>query len=90
MLQLQIFFYCWVICVMFSLYIQCFVGTASRLSGANFEVLELEALSRHNYAYQQRECDNRMVISPGYYQWRDGGEKHMNDPITVANMQVTS
>jgi len=47
-----------------------------------------QALNRHNYAYADRECDNKYVTSPGYLQWRDGGEKHMNDPITVSNLQV--
>jgi len=47
-------------------------------------------LNRHNYAYADRECDNKYVTSPGYLQWRDGGEKHMNDPITVSNLQVTT
>ena len=67
---------------------QCFSGTASRLSGATFEVLAQEGINRHKYAYAVRECDNKIVVSPGYYQWRDGGEKHMNDPQTVANMQA--
>ena len=48
-----------------------------------------KALNRHQFAYAERGCDNRMVISPGNYQWRDGGEKHMNDPMTVANIQVS-
>ena len=45
-------------------------------------------MNRHEYAYAARRCDAKMVITPGYYQWRDGGEKHMNDPLTVANLQV--
>jgi len=49
-----------------------------------------QALNRHNYAYADRECDNKYVITPGYLQWRDGGEKHMNDPITISNLQVTT
>ena len=48
-----------------------------------------QALNRHNFAYADRECDNKYVTSPGHMQWRDGGEKHMNDPITVSNLQVT-
>jgi len=51
-------------------------------------VFVCQALNRHNYAYADRECDNKYVTSPGYLQWRDGGEKHMNDPITVSNLQV--
>ena len=27
-------------------------------------------------------------MNPGFYHWRDGGEKHMNDPMSVANLQV--
>jgi len=49
-----------------------------------------QALNRHNYAYADRECDNKYVTTPGNLQWRDGGEKHMNDPITVSNLQVTN
>ena len=26
-------------------------------------------------------------MNPGFYHWRDGGEKHMNDPMSVANLQ---
>ena len=72
----------------FCIVLQCFSGTASRLSGATFEILAQEGINRHRYAYALRECDNRIVVSPGFYQWRDGGEQHMNDPATIANMQV--
>lgn len=54
----------------------------------NSMVILFQALNRHKFAYSERGCDNKMVMSPGYYQWRDGGEKHMNDPNTVANIQV--
>jgi len=47
-----------------------------------------QALNRHNFAYADRECDNKYVTTPGYLQWRDGGEKHMNDPTTISNLQV--
>ncbi|ELT96170.1 hypothetical protein CAPTEDRAFT_177943 [Capitella teleta] len=66
---------------------KCFVGTASRIGGSSFDILALEALHRHHFSYADRECDNRNVISPGLYQWRNGGEKHMNDPVTIANLQ---
>lgn len=48
----------------------------------------LQALNRHNFAYADRECDNKLVTTPGYLQWRDGGEEHMNDPMSIANLQV--
>lgn len=66
---------------------KCFVGTASRIGGSTFQVLAKEALDRHGYAYAERNCDNTMVISPGFYHWRSGGEKHVNDPSSVANLQ---
>lgn len=50
----------------------------------------LQALNRHNFAYAERECDNKLVTTPGYLQWRDGGEDHMNDPMSIANLQVSS
>lgn len=25
--------------------------------------------------------------NPGYYHWRAGGEKHINDPNSIANLQ---
>lgn len=66
---------------------KCFPGTPSRIGGTNFEILALEALNRHNFAYAERECDNKLVTTPGYLQWRDGGEDHMNDPMSIANLQ---
>jgi glutamate synthase (NADPH/NADH) len=50
--------------------------------------LAAEAYSRYNYAYAERKCDNRTVANPGFYHWRDGGEKHMNNPVNIANLQV--
>ncbi|XP_071114158.1 uncharacterized protein [Haliotis cracherodii] len=66
---------------------RCFEGTASRIGGANFNVLATELLNRHSFAYKSRECDNIIVADPGFYHWRDGGEKHMNDPLTIGNLQ---
>lgn len=66
---------------------KCFPGTPSRIGGTNFTILALEAMNRHNYAFADRECDNRLVTTPGYLHWRGGGEKHINDPMTIANLQ---
>lgn len=48
-----------------------------------------QLLNRHSFAYKSRECDNIIVADPGFYHWRDGGEKHMNDPLTIGNLQVS-
>jgi glutamate synthase (NADPH/NADH) len=69
---------------------KCFPGCSSRIGGTTFEILALEAWNRHKVAYDDRECDNKLIITPGDLQWRDGGEKHMNDPMTIANLQDAS
>jgi glutamate synthase (NADPH/NADH) len=63
-------------------------GTHSRIGGATFEVIAKEAYERHSLSYQERECDTLVLRNPGYYHWRSGGEKHVNDPLSIANLQV--
>lgn len=63
-------------------------GTASRISGATFELLAMDAFEIHERGYPSRET----VLPPGLpetgeYHWRDGGEAHMNDPAGIANLQ---
>ncbi|GAA5871202.1 hypothetical protein JCM1840_000141 [Sporobolomyces johnsonii] len=67
---------------------KCFVGTASRVSGATFEMLALDALEVHERGYPSRET----ILPPGLpetgeYHWRDGGEAHINDPAGIASLQ---
>ena len=38
--------------------------------------------------FQQRECDTYILREPGVYYWRQGGEKHVNDPNNIGNLQV--
>ncbi|XP_064488829.1 uncharacterized protein LOC135400829 isoform X2 [Ornithodoros turicata] len=66
---------------------KCFKNTASRIGGSTFEVLAEETVQRHNFAYNQNDFDNQILRNPGYYHWRSGGEKHVNDPMSVANLQ---
>lgn len=47
-----------------------------------------QTLNRHWLAYADIECDSKLVMNPGNLQWRSGGEKHINDPVSVANLQV--
>lgn len=32
--------------------------------------------------------DSKVLVSPGIYHWRDGGEKHINEPVNVAKLQA--
>jgi Glutamate synthase domain 2 len=65
-----------------------FQGTPSRLGGITFEVLAQEAYDRHFLSYSERTADMLVLRNPGYYHWRAGGEKHINDPVSIANLQV--
>lgn len=67
---------------------RCFVGTASRVQGATFDLLAMDAFELHERGWPSRET----LIPPGMpesgeYHWRDGGEPHMNDPEGIANLQ---
>lgn len=67
---------------------KCFKNTASRLGGANFEVLAEEAIERHMIAFNPRYATDALILrNPGFYHWRSGGEKHINDPLAIANLQ---
>lgn len=68
---------------------KCFKGTQSRIGGINFERLAKEAYERHYLSYSNRNTDMLVLMNPGYFHWRTGGEKHINDPISIANLQVS-
>jgi glutamate synthase (NADPH/NADH) large chain len=66
----------------------CFAGTASRIGGATFEVLQTEAEMRHKSGYPGRNPQiGGELHNPGDYQWRFDGEKHMWDPESIAELQ---
>ncbi|KAI0664581.1 NADPH-dependent glutamate synthase [Cubamyces menziesii] len=67
---------------------KCFVGTASRVQGATFDLLAMDAFEMHERGWPSRET----VLPPGMpesgeYHWRSGGEAHINDPSGIANLQ---
>ncbi|EJD05779.1 NADPH-dependent glutamate synthase [Fomitiporia mediterranea MF3/22] len=67
---------------------KCFIGTASRVQGATFDLLAMDAFELHERGWPSRET----IIPPGMpesgeYHWRDGGEAHVNDPTGIANLQ---
>lgn len=66
----------------------CFTGTASRVSGADFNLLAMDAYEFHERGFPSRNG----VLPPGMpesgeYHWRAGGEAHINDPAGIANLQ---
>ncbi|CAA7267905.1 unnamed protein product [Cyclocybe aegerita] len=66
----------------------CFIGTASRVQGATFDLLAMDAFELHERGWPSRET----ILPPGMpesgeYHWRDGGEAHINDPAGLASLQ---
>ncbi|MHB8970361.1 MAG: glutamate synthase large subunit [Pirellulaceae bacterium] len=70
---------------------QCFVGTPSRIQGVNLEMLAQEAIRRHASGYPERAEDRFPTLpNPGEFHWRAGGEAHVWDPDSIANLQVAA
>ncbi|XP_076386960.1 uncharacterized protein LOC100882019 isoform X2 [Megachile rotundata] len=66
---------------------KCFKGTQSRIGGVTFDILAKEAFERHQITYWNKPIDMLVIRNPGIYHWRSGGEKHVNDPDSIANLQ---
>jgi glutamate synthase (NADPH/NADH) len=67
---------------------ECFIGTASRVQGATFELLAMDAFEYHERAWPSRETiDIPGLPESGEYHYRQGSEMRINDPISVAQLQ---
>ncbi|XP_012539553.2 putative glutamate synthase [NADPH] isoform X1 [Monomorium pharaonis] len=66
---------------------KCFKGTHSRIGGVTFDILGKEAFERHQITYWDKPMDILVIRNPGIYHWRSGGEKHINDPASIASLQ---
>ncbi|MFH1876114.1 MAG: glutamate synthase large subunit [Candidatus Omnitrophota bacterium] len=64
---------------------ECFTGTASRIGGVDFDIIEREALLRHARGYGIKNDDE--FVSGGLYQWRRDGEFHLWNPESIACLQ---
>lgn len=70
---------------------RCFKGTASRIKGVSLEVLAEESLRRHELGYPSRDVVRLPTLpNPGDFHWRSGGELHMWNPDTIANLQAAA
>ncbi|MDX2256674.1 MAG: glutamate synthase large subunit [Pseudanabaenaceae cyanobacterium bins.39] len=63
-----------------------FTWTASRIEGANLEVIAKEAIARHTHAFHERK-DRLTLDVGGEYQWRKEGEAHLFSPETIHALQ---
>src|SRR5882757_5446144 len=67
---------------------RCFSGTASRIRGLTFELIAQDAFAFHERAFPSRPIvEIPGLPETGEYHWRDGGEPHINDPTSIANIQ---
>ncbi|KAL1997142.1 hypothetical protein VTN49DRAFT_8007 [Thermomyces lanuginosus] len=67
---------------------RCFAGTPSRIRGLNFELIAQDAFAFHERGYPTRQIvEIPGLPESGEYHWRDGGEPHVNDPVSIANLQ---
>ena len=61
----------------------CFTGTTSRLSGAGFEAICEDLARFHGAAYGGEAQHAPLVPNPGQFNFRDGGEAHLNTPANM-------
>ncbi|KAL1306530.1 hypothetical protein AAFC00_005221 [Neodothiora populina] len=67
---------------------RCFTGTATRIKGMTFELIAQDAFALHEKGYPSRNIiEIPGLTETGEYHWRDGGEPHINDPTSIANIQ---
>ncbi|XP_026474979.1 glutamate synthase [NADH], amyloplastic isoform X2 [Ctenocephalides felis] len=66
---------------------RCFKGTQSRIGGVNFEVLGQDGFFRHQIAFGISSPDTSILLNPGNFHWRAGGEAHINEPASIASLQ---
>ena len=64
-----------------------FSGTASRIEGVGLGVLAREAQMKHEYAFQPLTDSETDLAVGGQYQYREGGEFHLLNPLTISKVQ---
>jgi len=69
---------------------RCFAGTASRLQGVSFAILEKEAERRHRIGYPRTVARSPALPNPGEFHWRAAGERHAWSPAAIAELQIAA
>jgi glutamate synthase (ferredoxin) len=64
-----------------------FTWTASRIGGADIDIIASEVRQRHQRAFPPREATPGELETGGEYRWRRDGEMHLFNPETVQKLQ---
>ena len=65
-----------------------FSWTPSRIEGIGIDEIAREVLQRHQRAFPERQVNGAVLDSGGQYQWRENGEFHLFNPMTVHKLQA--
>jgi glutamate synthase domain-containing protein 2/glutamate synthase domain-containing protein 1/glutamate synthase domain-containing protein 3 len=66
-----------------------FTGTATRIEGLSLEMLEEETIKRHKAAFNPVD-NNGNLQTGGLYHYRNDGEKHLWNPLTISKLQLST
>jgi glutamate synthase domain-containing protein 2/glutamate synthase domain-containing protein 1/glutamate synthase domain-containing protein 3 len=66
---------------------QYFTGTPSRIGGIDLDIIAEEVLKKHKQAFNNIRKPLKELEVGGQYAWRQGGEYHNLNPITIARLQ---
>lgn len=65
-----------------------FTGTPTKIEGMSLEMIEQETIRRHKAAFKTGERD---ILPPGgLYHYRNNGEKHLWNPLTISKLQQST
>mgnify|MGYP000507102928 CR=1 FL=1 len=68
-----------------------FVGTPTRIEGADMDALALDIHKRHHRAFPDIHVPENLDLDVGgMYQWRRRGERHLISPMLVATLQKST
>jgi glutamate synthase (NADPH/NADH) large chain len=68
----------------------CFDGTASRLQGVGFDILQQESFRRYALGFNDANREPSELPNVGEFHWRAGGEVHAWNPNTISKLQLAA
>ncbi len=64
-----------------------FTGAVSRIEGMKLDEIAREALAKHFMAFNQKQLPFDHLATGGVYQWKQRGEVHLFNPVTIHLLQ---